>query len=237
MSAGTVATPALFEQRYQHLLLVHWPVPEAALRAGLPIGVEPVPFEGAFWVGHDVYLGTHSRSLGFPAPSALDVRPIVTLRTIVDVEGVRGIFLLSLDAPNPIAAWAERGFLGLRSHSAEVEIGDRPGGGLEVKARRASGDAALRASYLPVGPGSAPAAGSRESFLIGGDRLYTGDSQQLFAIDVVHGPWSLSPATATIEVDTIASGRGLSPPARAAELVAVYQRTQTARVVALPRPL
>jgi uncharacterized protein YqjF (DUF2071 family) len=236
MTGAIAAAPALFEQTYEHLLLVHWPVPEVALRAALPAGVEPVPFDGTFWVGHDVYLGTHGRSLGLPVPPGLDVRPVVTLRTIVDVQGVRGLFLLSLDAPNPIASFAERQLLGLRSHDADVQIGEGPGGNVQVNARRATADAALRASYRPIGSGATPAAGSLESFLLGGDRLYAGDVQQLFAIDVVHGPWSLSPALLTIEVDTIPSSCGLPPPS-AADLVAVYQRAQTARVAALPRPL
>jgi uncharacterized protein YqjF (DUF2071 family) len=223
-----IILPALFEQVYEHLLLVHWPVPEAALRAALPPGVEPVSFDDQFWVGHDVYVGSQARSLGVPLPPGFDIRPVITLRTIVDVNDKRGLYLLSMDAPGALPALAEGTFLGLRSHNAEVQIVEQPDGGVRVDGRRTNSGEELRASYGPVGPAVAPGPGSLELFLLGGDRLYAGDGRQLLAIDVVHGPWALSPATMTIEIDTIASSWGVPVPDTG--MVAMYQRAQPARI-------
>jgi uncharacterized protein YqjF (DUF2071 family) len=230
----TDALTHVFEQVYEHLLLVHWPVPEDALRAALPAGVDPVPFEGRYWVGHDVYLGTHGRVLGVPIPAVFDSSPIVTLRTIVDVRGVRGLFLLSMDLPGLLIAALQRNSLHVRCHDASVTIAEQAGE-VRVACQRREGDgASLLASYRPSGPAAPPAPGSRDLFLLGGDRLYAGEDGQLLAIDVVHGPWQLAPATLRIDGDTIPASCGL--PAPGPDLVAMYQRAQTAQV-ALPKPL
>jgi uncharacterized protein YqjF (DUF2071 family) len=220
----------VFGQTYEHLLLVHWPVPEKDLRALLPARVEPISFEGTTWIGHDVYLGTEGHVRGLPPIDGFDTRPVITLRTIVEVDGVRGIYLLSMDAPNRLAVWAERHLLGLRSHTAEVNI-DAHEGGASVKALRSGSAERLAAVYAPTGPPVQPAEGSRDRFLLGGDRLYTGEGARLHAIDVQHGPWALCPARVTIEIDTLAASSGLPVPGP--DPVAVYQRAQAA-YTALP---
>jgi uncharacterized protein YqjF (DUF2071 family) len=229
----TDALSPVFKQVYEHLLLVHWPVPEETLRDTLPDGLEPVSFEGRYWVGHDVYLGTHGRLLQLPLPPGFDTSPVVTLRTIVDVEGVRGLFLLSMDLPGAVIAGLQRSSLQLRSHDARVKI-EEESGEVQVECQRADGEARLLATYRPSGPPAAPAPGSRELFFLGGDRLYSGETGRLLAIDVVHGPWQLTPATLRIDVDTIPASCGF--PAPGADAIAMYQRTQTAQVTP-PEPV
>ena len=246
--------PWVFGQTYEHLLLVHWPVPSDRLRQIVPPGMNLVPFEGETFIGHDVYRGTHSHLRGLPAIPGFDTRSVVTLRTVVEVGGVRGLYLISLDAPGPFT-WFEQHLLDLTSRAATVDIvagppgpagGGRPGeigvvpegddGIVRVQSsRKAQEGVGLRASYRAVGPVSSPPENSRDWFLLGGSRVYTADAGgRMHAIDVEHGPWALAPAEVTIDWDSIPSAAGLPGPA--GRVVAVTQRSQQSYAAA-PRPL
>jgi uncharacterized protein YqjF (DUF2071 family) len=215
-----------FGQTYEHLLLVHWPVPIDRLAPLVPAPLAVATFEGQAYVGHDVYIGTNPRLGDLPPIPGVPPRPIVTLRTIVDLAGTRGIFLLSLDAPAPLMTGIEHHILHLRSYEAAVDITPDQGG-ITAVARRLENGAKLAVRYRPAGPPGAPVPGSRDEFLLGGDRLFTSDGAGATrAIDVRHGPWSLAPAEVTFDVDTIAGGLGLPGPE--AGVVGVYQRSQDA---------
>jgi uncharacterized protein YqjF (DUF2071 family) len=227
--------PWIFAQTYEHLLLVHWPVPAERLRPVVPAAMNLVTFEGAVWLGHDVYLGTHARMRLLPPIPGFDTRPVVTLRTIVDVGGVRGIFLISVDAPGTIPGLFERHFLNVRTHAADVSVVAQ-GAGATVEARRDDdGAVELRGSYRPSGPPAPPAPGSREHFLLGGDRVFTADAGgRIDVIEVRHGKWALAPAQIAFDVNTIPRAAGLPGPER--DVVAVTQRAQQAYAAA-PRPI
>jgi uncharacterized protein YqjF (DUF2071 family) len=223
-----------FGQTYEHLLLVHWTVPVDQLKRLLPAPLEVATLDdGQAFIGHDVYVADKARVLG-GLPLPLPARPIVTLRTIVNVAGARGLFLFSLDAPGAFSGWLERTLIGLRSFEADVDI--KPDGdALVVRSRRKTGEAELVARYRATGPGQTPAPGSRDEFLLGGDRLFTSDDAgAVREVDVEHGPWLLQPAEVTFEKNTIAAVAGLPGPGSA--VTAVYQRAQDA-YAALPKSL
>lgn len=228
--------PWVFGQDYEHLLLAHWPVPLEKLRARVPEPLEVSVFDGSAWLGHDVYVMDRPSVRGLPELPLNLERPIVTLRTLVSLDGVPGIFLFSFDAPVAFASWFETHFLDLRSHAADVEI-KAEGQGVTVRSeRRASPSARLAARYRSTGDGIAPPAGSLDHFLIGGDRLFTANAAgAVHAIDVVHGPWLLAPAQVAFDENTLAETAGLPGPG-ANNVRAMYQRTQQA-FVALPRRL
>jgi uncharacterized protein YqjF (DUF2071 family) len=229
--------PWLFAQTYEHLLLVHWQVPAEQLRPVVPAGMDLATFDGATWIGHDVYLGTHAHMRFLPPIPGFDTRPVVTLRTIVDVGGIRGIYLISMEAPGIVPGLFERHFLHVRTQEAEINVvavaeTDR----VTVETRRKDErEIGLRGHYQPSGPARAPATGSREHFLLGGDRVFTADaSGRIDVIEVRHGAWALAPAEVTFDVNTIPRAAGLPGPGR--DVVAVTQRAQQAYAAA-PRPI
>jgi uncharacterized protein YqjF (DUF2071 family) len=239
VSASAPDFPWIFGQTYEHLLLVHWPVPADHLARLLPHPLTPALFEGKAWIGHDVYVGANAQLRPLPAvPDPLARRPVVTLRTIVDARRLRGIHLLSLDAESAAAAWVEHTFLNVHSHAADVTIGPEAAGGgwVAVACQRTSGrPARLHGRYRAVGPEAPLVPGSRDEFLLGGDRMFTaGHARKPAIIEVQHGPWTLAPAEVTFTENTIPGVAGLPGPGDG--LVATFQRTQQAYVAA-PRPL
>jgi uncharacterized protein YqjF (DUF2071 family) len=223
--------PWILSLTYEHLLLVHWPVPADALQAKLPPGMKVATFEGKGWLGHDVYLSTKTRVRGLPAfPDFVD-NPVVTLRAVVDVEGTRGLYLFGLDTTSLVSAWAGRAFFCLRSYAAALEL--KPDGeGLNVVDQRLEGPAArLAGRYRPLGPPAPIAPGSRDEFLLGGGCLYAGGfGHPIAATPFEHGAWSASPAAVTFAENTLAEAAGLPGPGR--EVAAIYQRTQKGYVAA-----
>jgi uncharacterized protein YqjF (DUF2071 family) len=236
--------PWIFAQTYEHLLLVHWKVPRDLLRPVVPAGMDLAAFDGETWIGHDVYRGARAHVRGLPAVPGFDVRPVVTLRTIVDVRGVRGIYLISMDAPGAFAGWFEQHLLQVRTREAKVDIVAAAGVGAGAESDRISvhsvrtnaPDVELRASYRPSGPPAAPVPGSLDHFLLGGDRMFTASAAGVMSvIDVTHGAWALAPAEVTFDVNTIPRAAGLPGP-DGGDIVAVTQAAQDAYAAA-PRPI
>jgi uncharacterized protein YqjF (DUF2071 family) len=228
------AFPWIVGLTYEHLLLVHWPVPVDLLQAKLPRGMKVAVCEGKGWLGHDIYLGTKTRVRGLPPFPDLVENPVVTLRTVVEVDGARGLYLFGMDAISLFAAWVGRTCFGLRSYGAELQINE-DGAGLTVACKRLEAPAAqLQGRYRPVGPTAAPAPGSRDEFLLGGGFLFTGGGEKaITATPFEHGEWALSPAEVTFASNTMAQAVGLPPPG--ADVAAVYQRAQQG-YVAMPKP-
>lgn len=245
--------PWIFAQTYQHLLLVHWKVPRDLVRAVVPAGMDLAMFEGETFIGHDVYRGARAHVRDLPAVPGFDVRPVVTLRTIVDVRGVRGIYLISMDAPGAFAGWFEQHLLQVRTREAQVDIVAEVDAGVGAAAAGAAGagsgselirvhsvrtnapDVELRGSYRASGPAAAPAPGSLDHFLLGGDRMFTASAAgAISVIEVTHGPWALAPAEVTFDVNTIPRAAGLPGPS--GDIVAVTQAAQDAYAAA-PRPI
>lgn len=72
--------------------------------------------------------------------------------------------------------------------------------------------AEFEGEYRPVGDGFRAEEGSLEQFLVERYCLYAVKGRRLYRADIHHVPWTLQPAHAEIQVDTMASAAGISLP-------------------------
>jgi uncharacterized protein YqjF (DUF2071 family) len=148
-----------------------------------------------------------------PVPTARDF-PELNVRTYVRHGDRAGVYFFSLDAASLLAVVTARMVTGLPYFHAGMSS-------REVKEDIAySSDRAeervpaarFRARYRPTGAVFASQPGSLEHFLTERYSLFVKAAGILRRLDIEHVPWPLQPATADVEVNTMAQAAGFKLP-------------------------
>ncbi len=199
-------------QSWRHLLFAHWRVDSEALRRAVPPQLGLDLRDGEAWLGV-----TPFRVEGFRLRRALPPPLIsrfleVNVRTYVHYEGKPGIYFFSLDTNSRLAvAGARRTYRLPYFHAAQwlSEEGKR----IHFQSTRLSADgpaAELDCAFIPAGEQFQAKPGSLEYWLTERYCLYTlAEGGTVQRADIHHRPWQLQPATATFELNDMASGYGL----------------------------
>ena len=208
--------PWIMTQTWHDLLFAHWPVDAGALRPRIPASIDLDLFGGQAWLGIVPFRMTNVAPRGVPALPVLSAFNELNVRTYVTRDGKPGVWFFSLDADRRVAVAAARTLFHLPYFAAEMHL-RHDGNGIAFGSRRiASGAprAELRARYEPAGPIGEPRPDSLEHFLTERYCLYTVDRHaRPCRLEIHHPRWPLQPATASIEVNTMAEAAGIVLPA------------------------
>lgn len=191
-------------QTWDDLAFLHWRLPESALRAHVPPGLELDSFDGSAWLAVTPFRITHLRGRGLPAVPVLSSFLEVNVRTYVTVDDKPGIWFFSLDAESPVAVQAARRVYKLPYFRARMSA--RPvGKGVAYESVRSEGTPAeLRVTYGPAGEAEPAAPGSLEWFLTERYCLYAEDEEGApHRAEIHHPPWPLQPAEAALALNTM----------------------------------
>ena len=210
-------------QTWRHLLFAHWPVPPALLRPYLPARLEVDTFEGLAWLGVVPFTMSGIRPLGLPAVPGLSRLHELNVRTYATLDGVPGVWFLSLDATNALGVWAARTFFHLPYLHADISLTETNKRLCMEAARTHSGaaPATFRASWTP-GAALPPARrGSLAHFLTERYRLYTAGpdlrrgvaGNRLWQGRLWHEPWRLRTAELHEWKSDLLESHGLPTPA------------------------
>lgn len=222
--------PPLMRQTWRNLLFAHWPVPPALLRPYLPTRLEVDTFEGQAWLGVVPFTMSGIRPLGLPAVPGLSQLHELNVRTYATLDGVPGVWFLSLDATNALGVWAARTFFHLPYLHARMSLTDT-NGRLQADAVRTHAGVApatFRAAWTP-GKALPPARpGTLAHFLTERYRLYTAGpdlgpglaGNSLWHGTLGHEPWQLRAAELHSWQSTVVESHGLPTPAGAPLLYA-----------------
>lgn len=212
------SAPWAMRQVWSDLLFAHWPIPPAQMAALLPPGLALDTWEGEAWVGVVPFRMPYLRIRGLPTPPPFNRLLEINVRTYVRVGGRAGVYFFSLDADNPITVEVARRWYHLPYLNARFACAFSADGAGETRYRVRRVDhrarpGAFEGAYRPVGPASAPAAGSLAEWLTARYALYTADQRgRLYGGDIAHAPWPLAPAEADLRVNTLAQSHGLTLP-------------------------
>ena len=205
-------------QRWNDLLMAHWPVSAAAVSALLPDGVQVDTFHGSAWLGVTPCWMDRIRLRNlFPLPGARSF-PDLTLRTYVRDQrtGTPGIYLFSKDANNLLAVLMGRGFCSFPIHWAEMRIEQRSEREFSFHSRRllSRQTTLFSARYRGLGPSSKLAeshSGTLEYFLMERNCFFTRNrAGQTTKASIHYVPWPLEEAEADIEQNNLAAAIGIS---------------------------
>lgn len=207
-------------QRWNDLLLAHWPVPAAALTALLPPALEADTFEGSAWVGMVPFWLDRIKLRGVPSLPGMRGFPDLNLRTYVRDRhtGMQGIYCFSLDASNPLAVAAARTIYRLPYHWAEMRLEQRTEREFAFYSRRrfSPRPVVFKVRYRGLGPTRKTAeihGGSLEYFLTERYSLFACNRNgQPIRANIHHIPSPLEEAEAEIERNDMAAAIGIELP-------------------------
>ncbi len=230
MSSTTFSKPViksppglpLMRQRWSQLLFAHWAIDPALLRPYLPARLELDLFEGQAWLGVVPFTMSHIRPLGLPAVPGLHHLHELNVRTYARLDGVPGVWFLSLDASLALGVWAARTFFHLPYLHARMSL-TQTGDTLRATAERthhgiASASFAATWKLGETLPASQP--GTLQHFLTERYYLYTAGPNLMQAVrgndlwrgKLFHEPWTLREARLNEWDSTLVESHGLPTP-------------------------
>jgi hypothetical protein len=202
--------PWIVAMTWHDLLFMHWPVPEAVLRAHVPPGLEIDRFDGQAWIGVIPFHMSGVRPRLMPLVLAF---PELNVRTYVRCDGKSGVWFFSLDAASRLAVWAAQRFFHLPYRLAAMSVSLQDGTVVYKSRRVAAPEIQLACRYNPSGDPAPSTAGSLEHWLTERYWLFAANRRgEIFSGDIHHRPWPLQPAAVEIEVNSMTAPIGITLP-------------------------
>ena len=220
----------LLHQRWSQLLFAHWPIAPSLLRSYLPPRLELDLFEGKAWLGVVPFSMSGIRPPLLPAIPGLRALHELNVRTYATLDGIPGVWFLTLDANSPIAVELARTLFHLPYLHARMEF-TQDVETLHFRATRTHRDmppASFEARWTPGAALPRAQPGSLEYFLTERYHLYTSgpnllrdiQGSKLWRGTLWHEPWQLRQATLHQWDSTLVESHGLPTPLGAPHLLA-----------------
>jgi uncharacterized protein YqjF (DUF2071 family) len=206
--------PWVQQQRWNHLLFAHWPVPADSLRARLPPGLELDFYEGQAWLSIHPFVITDLRARGLPPIPGWSSFPEVDVRTYAVLNGKPGVWYFGMYAPRPLLAAAARLVYHMPYFAADVEA-SREGDRFQVGCRADEdvGAAEWEAAYRPTSEARELAEGTLDHWLLERWAMFTADRSGAVHVTEIHRlPWLVREVEAEIRRNTLAASLGLDLP-------------------------
>ena len=208
-------------QRWNDLLLAHWPIPAHSLAPLLPEWLSIDTYDGSAWLGAVPFWLDRIKIRGIPTLPGVRGFPDLNLRTYVRdrFTGTPGIYSFSLDSSNLFAVAFERAFYHLPSHWAEMHLEQSSEREFTFYSRRrfSSQSALFVARYRGLGPTHKTALihpGTLESFFTDRSCLFSSNRVgQPIRAGMHFVPMPLEQAEAEIEHNELAAAIGIQLPA------------------------
>ncbi|WP_224270026.1 YqjF family protein [Haloprofundus salinisoli] len=199
---------------WRHLLFENWRVDSDRLAALLPESLAVDEYDGSGWLSVIPFMNVNVRPKGVPRRLGLPL-PELNIRTYVTYDGNPAVYFFSLDAQGILSVLGARLFHRLPYYYARISLepdGDR----VRFRSRRLHpGDrpAHYRATYWPTGEPFSSSDDPLAAFLTERYRFYTEASDGTVRYtDIDHDSWTLYPAAATVETDTLSRANGFARP-------------------------
>ena len=207
-------------QRWNDLLLAHWPIPAPAMEALLPDWLEPDTFQASAWLGAVPFWLDRIKIRGVPSIPGMRSFPDLNLRTYVRdrLTGTPGIYFFSVDANNLLAVAAARTLYHLPYHLAEMRLEQRSEREFTFYSRRRfrRDSVIFKVRYRGLGPSRRLAethVGTLEYFVTERPCLFsTNRAGHPIRANLHHVPWPLEEAEAEIERNDLAASIGIALP-------------------------
>lgn len=202
------------EMGWRHLLFENWPVEPELMDAHLPASLSADTYDGSAWLSVIPFTNVAVRPKGVPHP--LGVRlPEINVRTYVTHDGVPSVYFFSLDAQGLASVTGARLFHHLPYYYARIAL-EMSEGRVQFESRRRHPGARpgrYEATYWPTGKPFDALTDPLAEFLVERYRFYTeAPDGNVRHTDVDHDTWTLYPAAATVDTDTLLRADGFARP-------------------------
>ena len=206
--------PWAMTQTWHNLLFAHWPVERSQIEPLIPRPFSLDLFGGNAWIGVVPFYMSNVAPRGIPSVPWVSAFAELNVRTYVRIEDRPGVYFFSLDAASWLAVRAARAFFNLPYHTAAMSVVVGPSETIRYHSRRRPDNAGeFQATYSAIGSSFVAESGSLEHFLTERYCLYHISHSGLpYRLEIHHPPWSLQPAKASVERNTMAAVNGIALP-------------------------
>ncbi|MEO6845950.1 MAG: DUF2071 domain-containing protein [Chthoniobacterales bacterium] len=187
-------TPPVMRQQWEHLLFLHWRLPEDVVQRSLPPGLFVDTHEGTAWIGVVPFAMRKVRPVGLPWVPGISNFLELNIRTYVhDGKGNYGVWFYSLEANQPLAVWAARKLFHLNYVKSKMRMRISEEG---IRYSSCRGDESQEFHYRGTGSEWQAEVGTLDFFLIERYLLfsYNPTTKQFYYGRVHHAPYEISPA-------------------------------------------
>ena len=207
-------------QRWNDLLLAHWPIAAASIESLLPDGLETDTYQGSAWVGAVPFWLDRVKVRGVPAIPGLRNFPDLNFRTYVRDRYTKtpGFYFFSVDSNSLIAVAAAWAMYHLPYRLAEMRLEPRAEREFAFYSRRrfTRQRVIFKARYRGLGPTRKTAeirAGTFEYFVTERSCVFsTNRAGQPIRANIHQVPWPLEEAEAEIEQNDLGRAVGIELP-------------------------
>lgn len=202
------------EMGWRHLLFENWPVDADVIDAHLPERLTVDTHDGTGWLSVVPFTNVDVRPRGVPSRLGVAL-PEINVRTYVTCDGEPGVYFFSLDAAGILSVLGARCVHHLPYYYARISLTGTDGRIAFSSHRRHPGErpAVYEATYGPTGEPFSATDDPLARFLLERYRFYTeAPDGTLRYTDVDHDPWTLYPADADVETNTLVAANGLRLP-------------------------
>lgn len=200
---------------WRDLLFANWPVDSSSLSAHLPDSLAVQEYDGTGWLSIVPFRNVDTRPRGLPAWLGIAL-PELNLRTYVTCDGEPGVYFFSLDAAGIFTTLGARLTHHLPYYYAKMRFQRGDDRQIRFESRRrhpGARPAEFSAIYGPTGDPFTASPHSLAAFLTERRRLYAqGSDGSVRHTDVTHDRWTLYPAEAVIESNTLFEANGFDHP-------------------------
>jgi uncharacterized protein YqjF (DUF2071 family) len=204
----------LMRQNWGKLLFLHWAISAELLRPLIPPRLTIDTFEGRAWIGVVPFTMWDVRMYFAPAMPRVSAFHELNVRTYVHLDGVPGVWFMSLDANSALAVWGARRFYHLPYFNARMNL-QKQNQTIIYDSHRTHVDAPsadFQATWtfdesLPVSESD-----SLTFFLTERYCLYAAHRDKMYRCRIYHQTWALRRAELSSYQSTMIESHGLPTP-------------------------
>jgi uncharacterized protein YqjF (DUF2071 family) len=185
------------------------------LRSLIPPAFEVDAFDGEAWLGVVPFEMVGVRPRGLPAVSRLSDFAELNVRTYVRHRGKQAVYFFSLDAASRPAVRIARSLFHLPYFDAHMAVAESDAAVHyhSYRTHRGARPATFVGAYRPTGPVAQSEPGTLDHWLTERYAFGTTDRQgRVMLGEIHHPPWSLQPAEAEVQTNTMAEAAGIELP-------------------------
>lgn len=200
--------PWLWQQVWNDLAFLHWPVPPSLVAPLIPRGLTVDEYDGQAWIAVVPFWMSGVTMRGVPPLPGLSTFPELNVRTYVRHGDRPGIWFFSLDAGSRLTVLGGR-LLFMLPYCYAIMHTEQRQARTQYRSLR-SAETRFVASYGPTGPVHKAEPGSLAHFLTERYRLYATERETLSFADIHHVQWPLQPGEVEIERNDMLAANRLS---------------------------
>jgi uncharacterized protein YqjF (DUF2071 family) len=187
----------IMRQNWGKLLFMHWPIEAQGLRPLIPERLEIDSFDGTAWIAIVPFTMWGVRPIFTPPVPFLSAFHELNVRTYVHLDGVPGVWFLSMEANSMAAVTTARTFFHLPYFNAEINLEQEGKTIIYSSSRTHKGAPSAEFDATWEIGARLPEAerGSLAFFLTERYCLYSSDGEHLYRQRIHHVPWPLQEAT------------------------------------------